>query len=73
MNIMQRDLENLTTQDLRQLLICKTTELLNAFQDKHLDGAHVHSLQVEVEETREAIRIRRGNPSLGLNQIHPTV
>jgi hypothetical protein len=67
---MHRDLNNLATQDLRELLICKTTELLNVFQEKHPDGAQIHSLQVEVEEIREAIQIRRGNPSLGFrNQL----
>jgi hypothetical protein len=61
---MQRDLENLSTRDLRELLICKSTELLDASQDRHGHGAQIHSLQVEVKEIQEALKVKRENISL---------
>ena len=64
--IMRRDLENLSARDLRELLICKSTELLKAFQDRHGNGAQIHSLQVEVKEIQETLKMKRGNLSLPL-------
>ena len=49
--------------DLCELLVFTTTELLNAFQEKHADGAHIHTLQQEIQEIREALRIKRGDLS----------
>ena len=68
---MQHNFEQMTIHELCELLVFKTTELLNAFQERHADGAQIQSLQVEVQEIREAIRTRRSDSASGLKNQTP--
>jgi len=47
--------------DLCKLLVSTTTELLNAFQEKHADGLRCMPFTEEIQEIREALRIRRAD------------
>lgn len=56
---MQSDLDNLGLQDLSDLLINKTKELLQLIETKNADGYAIRDLQLELGEIREAIKAYR--------------
>jgi hypothetical protein len=58
---MQSDLENLSLQELSDMLINKTKELMQLSGIKNADGFAIRSLHIEVEKIREAIKAHQNS------------